>query len=85
MVMKGMWRIADKKENSEDFIFKKTWPDPSDTDSIQKQKTMEEMLKQLFYEKDVQNEMIDSQIGAEYKDYMDTKNRELMLSKVFQS
>jgi len=51
IVMKGVWRIADKKENSEDFIFKRVWAE-NDLAALQQQLNTEAQLKQLFYDKD---------------------------------
>jgi len=43
------------------------------------------MLKEYFYETDLNQEMIDSTIGAEHKSMIDISNHKLMLTKLFQS
>lgn len=67
----------------QEFIYKKSWPDeqrqPMNQPSLQ-----EQLLMQLFYDQDVDSEMIDSTVGIEFRDQLDTHNRGLMLSKVFQ-
>lgn len=43
------------------------------------------MIKQLYCDTDMQNEMIDSNLGINAKNVMDLSNHNLMLTKLFQS
>lgn len=79
IVVKGLWRLTEDREDSQDFIYKKTW---NQDGQIQND---EYLLKEYFWERDINKEMIDSEIGANHKNIVDLADHGLMLSKLFQS
>lgn len=77
IVVKGLWRLTEDREDSQDFIYKKTW---NQDGQIQND---EYLLKEYFWERDINKEMIDSEIGANHKNIVDLSDHGLMLSKLF--
>ena len=77
IVVKGLWRLTEDREDSQDFIYKKTW---NQDGQIQND---EYLLKEYFWERDINKEMIDSEIGANHKNIVDLADHGLMLSKLF--
>jgi hypothetical protein len=64
IVLKGIWRLADDKDGAQDFIYKKTWGATTATDGFgQKIQSDEELLKEYFWQKDKDQEMIDADLG----------------------
>ena len=86
IVLKGIWRLADDKDGSQDFIYKKTWGPTTVTNEFgQKTHSDEELLQEYFWQQDKQNEMIDADLGFQHKNVVNIQDQSLMLSKLFQS
>ena len=77
-MLKGLWRIQDNHEEAQDFIYKKTWFSQNDDEMNHTQ-----LLQELFWDHDKENEIIDAEIGAKHKNIIDMKDQSLMLSKLF--
>ena len=75
IVLKGIWRLADDKDGSQDFIYKKTWgATPMTNEFGQKIETDEELLKEYFWMKDKDNEMIDADLGVQHKNVINIQD-----------
>ena len=79
-MLKGLWRLTENREEAQDFIYKKTWGTSSANEESE-----EALLKQYYYDEDINLEMIDSSIGQEHKNLMEINNHKLMLTKLFHS
>lgn len=75
IVLKGIWRLADDKDDSQDFIYKKTWSVSQQTNEFgQKIESDEDLLKEYFWQKDKENEMIDAELGFQHKNVINIQD-----------
>lgn len=82
VVLKGLWRLTENRDAAQDFIYKRTFQSPTVQDPSE---TEEALLKEYFYEDDINTEMIDQEIGSDHKNLIEIANHRLMLTKLFQS
>lgn len=75
IVLKGIWRLADDKDDSQDFIYKKTWSVTHQTNELgQKIESDEDLLKEYFWQRDINEEMIDAEIGFQHKNVINIQD-----------